>query len=227
MNRTKYLKGPCQQCGSNIEYPAELIGTTINCPHCGQSTELQLARPPVQPTVPRRVILWTAAAALILVLGFLGSIIALKRVERLAARARQTASASAPASKPAPALPQQTNSTAGPTTAETAPTTEQTNPPADASESNSLPAFQVSAVRLEKAEGTSLVYAKGSVTNPLDRQRFGVRIELDVFDAAGQKIGTTKDYTQLIEPKAKWDFKALVVQSKAASAKVASLKEQD
>jgi hypothetical protein len=207
MNRTKYLKGPCRNCGGNIEFPVDLIGTAIDCPHCGKSTELFLATPPREPTVPRKLILWTAAAALILILGVAGLLLGLKRAQRIAERKKLASSLSAAPHAESVALPAPTNA-----------------PPAEtdvAAQSN----FQVSAVRLEKVPGTSLIYAEGKVTNLLERQRFGVRVELDLFDPAGQKLGTTKDYTQIIEPRAEWDFKALVVSSNAASAKLAAFKE--
>ena len=210
------MKGPCVSCGGNIEFPAELIGTSIDCPHCGKSTELQLAAPPQEPSVPLRLIVWTAVAALILALGVAGSLIALKRAQTLAARRAQASSlpsglpADSEASSPAP----------------TEPATAPTN--ASMADTNTVaqPSFQVSPIRLEKLPGTSLVYAQGRVTNPLERQRFGVRVELDLFDAEGQKVGTTKDYTQIMEPKADWEFKALVVPSKAVSARLATITEQ-
>jgi len=60
----------------------------------------------------------------------------------------------------------------------------------------------------------------------VERQRFGVKIQFDLFDGSGQKIGSAKDYQQVIEPKGEWKFRALAVTSKAASAKVASITEE-
>ena len=65
----------------------------------------------------------------------------------------------------------------------------------------------------------------GTVTNPTEKQRFGVKIELELFDSADKKVGTAKDYQAVMEPKGEWRFKALVVESKAASAKLGSIKE--
>jgi hypothetical protein len=78
---------------------------------------------------------------------------------------------------------------------------------------------------LEKTAGTSLVCAVGTVNNPTKRQRFGVKVELALLDAVGQKLGTATDYRQVLEPGGQWRFKALVVDSKAVSAKVESIKE--
>ncbi len=78
MNPTKRLAGPCRHCGRTIEYPAHLVGTTAKCPYCGEVTELLLATPPSEPSVPRRVIVFSIIAALILVLGLAACFLALK-----------------------------------------------------------------------------------------------------------------------------------------------------
>ena len=61
--------------------------------------------------------------------------------------------------------------------------------------------------------------------NSSNRQRFGVKIQLVLLDAAGQKVGTATDYRQIMEPMAQWQFKALVVDSKAVSVQLESIKE--
>lgn len=85
--------------------------------------------------------------------------------------------------------------------------------------------FHVSAITLEDTPGSSLVYAVGTVRNATNRRRFGVKVELELFDADGKSIGAAKDYQATIEPQAEWKFKALVVESKVASAKITSIKE--
>jgi hypothetical protein len=80
-------------------------------------------------------------------------------------------------------------------------------------------------VQLENGKDGHLVYAVGILTNTTDKQRFGVKVSLDVFDGDGQKIGSATDYAQTIEPSNEWRFKALVIDRKAKSAKVASVKE--
>jgi hypothetical protein len=206
MNKTKYLKGPCSHCRSNIEFPAELVGTTIDCPHCGKPTELLLARPPEEPSIPRKAIVWTSIAVVILAAGLVASLSALKRAQRWAARQKEQASPSGTIA-PAP----------GPT--------EETNIALNQANSAATNDFQISPIALEKANGTSLIYATGTVTNPSDRQRFGVRVELELLDTDGNKLGTAKDYAGVIEPTAEWHFRALVVASKAATARLASVKE--
>lgn len=201
----KHLRGECQHCGGPLEFPAESIGLQAQCPHCGQQTELFLERPREEPSLPRRVIWWTVAAVVVLALGLLGAVLALKRAERWAARQKQ----------PAPVAVSVPSTNANAEIAADSPATDQNE------------GFEVSPVSLDKAAGTSLVYAVGTVKNKANKQRFGVRLELELMDAAGKKVGTAKDYQAVLEPGAEWHFKALVVEPKGVvSAKVASLKEE-
>jgi len=203
MNKTKFLKGECQHCAGHLEFPAEMAGLAADCPHCGQQTELLLAAPPEEPTIPRRTIVWAVIGIVILVMGLVGAIAALKRAERWAARQKHQAESAAVVEG-------------------------QSNAPVDAASMEDPQAqngFVVSAVVLEKAAGTSLVYAVGTVKNTSDHKRFGVKVELDLFDAGDQKVGTATDYQQVMETNSVWQFKALVVDTKAATAKVAGIKE--
>jgi len=195
------LKGECQRCSGHIEFPADAIGLVASCPHCKKQTELLLPAPADQPAIPRRAIVWTAIAILILCGGLVASLIALKRAERWAA-SRKPAGASTNA-QPASAAAEPPNAQGGPV----------------------QNGFNASAVTIQKTPGTSLTYAVGTIRNTENRQRFGVKVELDLFDAAGQKLGTAKDYQQLLEANAPWEFKALVVPAATATAKVAAIKE--
>jgi hypothetical protein len=80
-------------------------------------------------------------------------------------------------------------------------------------------------ISLEKAGDGRLVYAVGKLRNASDHQRFGVKVELDVFDAGNKKVGTATDYTPTIDPGKEWKFRALVIDRAAATAKLASVKE--
>ena len=82
MSPAKNLQGPCSSCGQPITYPAHMVGTYAECPHCGQTTELLLHRPPEEAIIPRKVIVWTLVTVLILMVAFGGAIIALKRAQR-------------------------------------------------------------------------------------------------------------------------------------------------
>jgi len=89
MNRTKRLKGFCTACGGPIEFLADAIGTTAQCPRCRKQTELLLAPPPAEPLVPRKVVVWTVVTCVVLISGAIGVIAGLKHFERLAAEQRQ------------------------------------------------------------------------------------------------------------------------------------------
>jgi hypothetical protein len=91
MNQTKRLKGVCGECGGPIEFPAELVGTLAQCPRCRKQTELLLAAPPEEPAVPRKVIVWTVVAVVILAVGVIVPLAGLKHFEKLAARQRDSA----------------------------------------------------------------------------------------------------------------------------------------
>ena len=95
----------------------------------------------------------------------------------------------------------------------------------ETTQATTLADLNVSPIVLEKAQGSSLVHAVGTVRNTASRQRFGVKVEVDLFDAAGQRLGAAQDYQPVIEPNAEWRFKALVMQSKVTAAKLASVKE--
>ena len=180
---------------------------STECPHCGKSTELLLAAPPDEPTVPRRTIVWTMVAVLILCAGLGGVMLALRRTENWAPRRKEH---SAPTNSMAAAdssAPKQANSRA-------------LNPWGETG-------FGVSGINLERTSGSSLVYAVGTITNLTDRQRFGVRVELDLLDNSDKKMGTARDYQQVIESNGRWQFRALVMDSKATGAKIASIKEDE
>src|SRR5205085_944016 len=194
------LKGHCTHCNGLLEFPAESTGMTMDCPLCGQPTELLLARPVEEPTIPKVTLIWTSIAVLVLAGGLVGALIALNRAERLVKRKKTSASNAVAAA-----------SRSIPTAAEIAATN----------------GFGVSSIRLEKVEGSSLVYATGSLTNITLQQRFGVRVELDLLNATGQKIGTASDYQGVLEPNGQWQFKALVADPKSTvSAKLADIKQQ-
>jgi hypothetical protein len=207
MSQNKTLKGHCMQCDGLLEFPAESTGLTVDCPLCGQPTELLLARPVEEPTIPRKTIIWTLIAVLVMAGGLVGAIAALKRVERWAKRNKQTMA------------PAATTTTASPLALTNPPTPDELAAKAD---------FQLSTIALEKVPGGSLVYAVGSVTNGSARQRFGVKVELDLLDAKGRKIGTASDYQAVIEARGQWQFKALVVDPKfTASAQLKAISEQE
>jgi hypothetical protein len=61
--------------------------------------------------------------------------------------------------------------------------------------------------------------------NDSDHQRFGIRIEIEVIDSVGNKVGTAKDYRAVLEPRQTWRFRALVLDKRAAAARLVSVDE--
>src|SRR6478609_8926337 len=82
MDQTKYLKGECSHCGGHLEFPALSAGMTADCPHCGQPTELLLAAPKHEPTIPTKTLVWTIVAAVVLILGLIGALYALQLAKK-------------------------------------------------------------------------------------------------------------------------------------------------
>jgi len=80
-------------------------------------------------------------------------------------------------------------------------------------------------ITLEKVGDGKLVYAVGTLRNTSDHQRFGVKVELDVFDDRKQKVGAATDYAPSIDPGKEWKFRALVTDRAAVSAILTSVKE--
>lgn len=79
----KNLRGQCRHCGGVFEFRADTVGTTGICPHCGQPTELILTTPTSESGVPKRTLLYIAAAVLILALGCAAILLLLQRARRL------------------------------------------------------------------------------------------------------------------------------------------------
>lgn len=208
MAETKFLKCPCDHCGGHIEFPADGIGATIPCPHCARPTELALEIPAHLIQRPGRGRKWFIAGAVILVAGAVAIIAILATAQRLMKKTREKSEEFRRSAHPA----LRTNAAARP--ARPAPVQSMSN-------------FSLSPVTIEKAAGSSLAYATGTLKNDTDRQRFGVSVELEVFDRAGTKLGAAKDAAQIIEPRGEWKFRALLVQKDAASARVATVKEQE
>jgi flagellar basal body-associated protein FliL len=197
MSATKFLRGECQHCGGHLEFPAEAAGTSAECPHCQQSTELFISTGESDDTADKaktKTIIFIALASLILLGGLAGAMIALKRAKRIAASQttqRPTAT---------------TNAVANPFAAQK---------------------FSASDVKLEASPGSSLVRAVGTIKNLSPHRRFGVRIEIELADDSGKPLTPATDYAATIEPGAAWNFKAMVNARGAASAKVVAIKEEN
>lgn len=195
MLKIKNLHGECQHCGGPIEFHAEHVGSSATCPHCGQQTELLLAAPPEEKSPAPRKAIVFAVIAVLILIGGLLAANIALKRAKRLQAQREPATPVAPAKAPASADP------------------------------FIAQGFRVSAVTLEQGQGSALVYAVGTIQNAASRQRFGVKVELELLDSAGNKVGVASDYQKVIEPAAEWKFRALVVDKSVRAAKVAAILE--
>jgi hypothetical protein len=204
-----FAKCACQHCGGHIEFPAEGVGRKIACPHCGEPTLLTHAAP-VEiggGCATRRRIYWT--------LGIAACLVALTGGALLYVNYRDSKLATAAPALPLP--PPQTN----PTVATTIP------PPKPKPSRDLWHGLKPSKVTLDESGNSSLIYAIGTLTNETSRQRFGVKVEVEIFDEHRRKLGSATDYTDVIEPGKEWKFRAMVTDKAAKSAKLTNVKEQE
>jgi hypothetical protein len=85
--------------------------------------------------------------------------------------------------------------------------------------------FSVSGVKLTKTTNSSLIYVTGKVRNLSDQKRFGVKVEFSLLTASAASAGNASDYASSLDPNSDWNFKALVLDSKAATARFSSVAE--
>lgn len=213
MKDGNYLKCSCKNCGGHIEFPASGEGATVKCPHCNQPTKLTLDAPSAKP--PARGIHAMgilAGVGLLVAAGGAAYFFLHGRNQTAAVVATPVSMAGASTNQPSLGA----TNTSGAADAKAGP-----------KRAKSATDLNVSEVKLEKTKGSSLVYAIGTITNNSDYQRFGVKVELDVFNANGKKVSTTSDYISILEPRKEWSFRALIPGSHAASAKISTVKEEE
>jgi hypothetical protein len=205
MSNNNFVKGECRHCAGHLEFAADAAGETIQCPHCGQPTELVLPVSAIKTGGSGRMRFGMAVAVFVVLVGLAAVFFLLKKNGSAANPADQTTSAS------------QTNTSAPPA----ASLVIETKPPAGKLTND----FTISAFKLEKTPGSSLVYVTGKIQNLSDRQRFGVKVEFALFDTNNNAVGHATDYQPVIDPHGDWRFKALVMDSKAVSAELGSISE--
>jgi hypothetical protein len=206
-----FAKCACQHCGGHIQFPIHGVGQKISCPHCDQPTVLFLTK-----TVPVEVgggraareriyLAFVVAAFVVLLAAGACFYINFKNAQRDAmprVRPDQSSNATSVASAPL-------------------------SPPKRKAASDPWHGLKAGKVTLERTDESHLVYAIGTLTNDTTRQRFGVKVELDVLDAHRNKLGSATDYTEVIEPGKEWKFRALVTDKTASGVKLISIKEQE
>jgi hypothetical protein len=148
MTKPDFLKCNCPHCGGHIEFPAEAKGQTLPCPHCGQPTELSGTAMPEAGKTSPSLMVFAVIAIVVGGVAIGAGLILLKK----------------PVPAPAP------ENVVVPVTNQPAALA-----PDEIMTTNS---FAVSAIKLEKTPGSSLVYVTGLVRNLSDKQRYGVKVEL-------------------------------------------------
>jgi hypothetical protein len=250
MSETPFLKCPCQHCGGSIEFPAHGVGLAIDCPHCGTKTKLfrpepvaeeaapanePVEAPPIPaappaarpaPRAPKPRPLPSVAPASAPVASnrsgkrkVLVVVIALIVVGALAGGGFYLWKERGSTSAGTGSIP------ASGTSASTDTNSAAFNAPVTATKPKKLEDLNVGNPALEKAKSGSLVYAVGVLKNDSDHQRYGVRVDFDLLDASGNKVGKASDYKDVIEPRNQWRYRALVLTRKAASARLVSVNE--
>lgn len=210
-----FAKCSCQHCGGHIEFPIEAAGQKVTCPHCKWPTLLSLAHTaPVEigggPAVRKRIYLTFGIAASLVVMA--GGVY-------LYLESRESRQQAATPSRVVELPVIQSSNTSSITPAPAAP---KRKPPSDP-----WHGLKAGKVTLDKSGDGNLVYAIGALTNDTTRQRFGVKVEIEVLDVHRKKLGSATDYAEVIEPGKEWKFRALVTDKSAVTAKLTSVKEQE
>ena len=203
MDETIFLKCACSHCDGHIEYPVSAVGETISCPHCGTMEIL-----------PAAVTSGRDRPATLTRFGIVGGgLLLIGLTAWMVFRQMNTSKLSM---KPVVPASIDTNSIAK---------DKESRP--DASVPKSPDDLKTSPVSFDRKPDSRLVYAVGTVKNNSAHQRFAVKIELNLFDGQGQKVGTATDYTPVIEPRDAWSYRALINEAKAVSAKIDRISEQE
>lgn len=214
-----FLKCSCNQCGGHIEFPPEGVGQSISCPHCGEQTELVQNGDRIETSPAKRkkpVLIIALASTALLAAMAVGILMATKQsqtttVPRVVAPPTKI---EANESSPKP-LPNKRRKKSAKIAKETSVSS------ISEVDWNGLKSGDVTV----ENSGGRLIYAIGTIRNDSERQRFGVTVDLNLFDAQGKKIGSATDYTQVIEPKKEWNFKALITDPKTVRAEITGVKE--
>jgi hypothetical protein len=207
-----YFKCHCHKCGGHIEFPSNGVGVAINCPHCGKETVLGVsASAPVLKKSNK--VLWIT---LVLIAVIAGAVVAFMwpQKEKAKSVADPVKTVTVKAVTMAVASAENTNKPLPPAQSQPEPA------------ANAISDFDLSKISLEKVPGSGLVYAVGTAKNTVDRQRFGVRIELNLLDENDQNVGVVSDYVSVVDPHKDWKFKALLTKPHVTKVTVAGIKEQ-
>jgi hypothetical protein len=203
MSGDNVLTGDCPRCGGSFEFAAQDAGKVAECPHCGRVTEL-IPRA-AQSGKPKSFRPLTVSLLLIVaILGLVGFVLHSRPGKRPRVANAPVISAGTAENKPAAAVP-----------------FEKPKLPPETETDD----FAISPVKLEKTPGSSLVYVIGKLRNLSGLTRYGVKLEFGLSDTNHEPVGVATDYHQTLEPYGEWNFRAMVLESKAVSAHFRSVRE--
>lgn len=202
-----YFKCHCGKCGGHIEFPSNGAGMTINCPHCGKETVLGVAgnAPVIRKS---NKALWITLGLMAVIAGAVAAFIWPQKPKAKAV------------ADPVKTLAADVVPVANTNKVESQPISEP-EPASDA-----INDFAVGKISLQKVPGSGLVYAVGTAKNTVDRQRFGVKIQLNLLDENDKNIGVDSDYVSVVDPHKAWQFRVLLTHPHVAKVTVADIKEQ-
>ena len=213
MSEPKFLLCACVHCANHIEFPGEMVGMVVDCPHCAQATLLtapDAAALPIAATAapekpPAGKKSWKARLGPILgILSLLvfvaGGVFLLKQIKPRDDSAATLATAKKGEPPPSPREPEL--------------------PPPPRKPGDDL---QVLRLTIEKAAEGNLRYVAGVITNHADKQLFNVKVEFEMLNAKGQVVGTATDYLGNLGANTAWDYRAQIVDRDATKARLIKL----
>ena len=193
MSDQEYLKCNCTYCGGHIEFPADGVGATIACPHCGFKTVLQIPPSPSDAAPEEK----KSGARTLIIVGVVVLIAAIPlgakflKSKGKADSAKQSSTATAtntPVEPPAPV--------------------EKVLPPKLRFQTNGL---EVYTYKIQTVKEGKLTFVIGSMTNHTDNKFFNVKVEFALLAKDNSTAGKATDLVNTLLPHRTWDFKALIV----------------
>lgn len=231
MEITTFFKCSCGHCGQIIEYMAREAGKIVTCPQCKEKSQLPeadtlqmlgLQGPPIPdtkncPACGREMQFLAAACSNCQglrkkKLRHVGSLVAiaivvLPVVVWLCLRHSKPAEASTETA---------TNSAKAGTMVIEQPRVKQPK---------SINDLKPGRFSLEQKRGSDFVMAVGDIENISENVHHGLKVDLDLLDATGAKIGAITDYSTQLGPHQSWHIVGQVTNPKVTSVKFATIKE--
>jgi len=202
MKEGSELKCTCAHCGHSIEYTIEEAGKTLECPNCKEKSLLPLAETPNQ---------------------------------RPASKPGQTPSNSKPVNRVGIGiagvliigtmvlLPQLLHRHETPANVETPPAV--LPQPPRTKMPKSLNDLKIGSFTLQRRDN-DLWFVVGDIANVSDTLHRGIKVELELRDAQGLKVGSLDAFINELVPHGMWHVLARTSDPRAASVRVAGIKEE-